>query len=106
MSGYKIKSLQLENARKLDVVIKPSKKKNKKVDVFDKKGNLLASIGGVYPNGKFYNDFATYIDKIGLTKARKKRDAYIKRHSKEPKFKMKDGKRIYTPSYWADKILW
>lgn len=106
MSGYKIKNYQEDMAKKHNVIIKSSTKKNKKVDVFDKKGNLLASIGGVYPNGKFYKDFATYIDELGLTKARKKRLAYLKRHSKEPKYKMENGKRVYTPSYWADKILW
>ena len=106
MSGYKINIYQLEMAKKYNVDIKSSKKKDKKIDVYDKKGNLLASIGGVYPSGKFYKDFATYIDELGLTKARKKRDAYLKRHAKEPKYKMKDGKRVYTPSYWADKILW
>lgn len=102
MSGYKIKDYQKQMAKKHNVVIKSSEKKNKKIDVFDKKGNLLASIGGVYPNGKFYKDFATYQQEIGMEKAKKKRSAYLKRHADEPK--TKDGKK--TPSYYADKILW
>lgn len=106
MSGYKINVIQKEMAKKHNVVIKSSEKKNKKIDVFDKKGNKLASIGGVYPTGKFYKDFATYIDELGLTKAKKKRSDYLKRHAKEPKFKMVKGKKIMTPSYWSDVILW
>jgi len=102
MSGYKIKDYQKQMAKKYNVEIKSSESKRKKIDVFDKKGNKLASIGGVYPDGKFYNDFATYQEKIGMKEAKKKRDAYLKRHKDEPK--VKDGKK--TPSYWADKILW
>tara|TARA_R110000803_G_scaffold11017_1_gene33399 strand:+ start:5730 stop:6059 length:330 start_codon:yes stop_codon:yes gene_type:complete len=106
MSGYKIYTLQKLNATNEGVVIKSSKKKNKKVDVFDKKGKLLASIGGVYPNGKFYKDYATYVDLFGLTEAKKKMKAYIARHKKEPKEKIINGKKVKTPSYWADVILW
>lgn len=100
--SYKIKKLQKEKAKKLNVIIKPSTKKNKKIDVFDNQNNLLASIGGVYPDGRFYKDYATYIQELGLDKANEKRKNYLKRHAKEPK--IKDGKR--TPSYWADVILW
>jgi len=102
MSGYKILPYQQKQADKHNVIIKSSESKNKKIDVFDKKGNKLASIGGVYPTGKFYKDFATYQTEIGMEKAKKKRSAYLKRHSNEPK--TKNGKK--TPSYWADKILW
>ncbi len=100
--SYKIKKLQKEKAKKLNVIIKPSTKKNKKIDVFDNQNNLLASIGGVYPDGRFYKDYATYIQELGLDKANEKRKNYLKRHAKEPK--IKDGKR--TPSFYSDKILW
>ena len=46
MSGYKIKPLQEQKAKKLLVTIKPSTRKNKKIDVF-KKGEKEASIGGL-----------------------------------------------------------
>lgn len=100
--SYKPKPLQIKKAEKLGFTIEPSKKKNKKIDVLDKDGKVLASIGGVKPDGSFYNDFATYIEKVGLKEAKKKRKNYLSRHSKEPK--EKDGKK--TPSYYADKILW
>lgn len=102
MSGYKIKKLQLEKAKKLNLVIKSSQKKNKKIDVFNQKGELLASIGGVKKDGTFYMDYANYIEKIGLEKANEKRKNYLKRHSKEPK--TKNG--VKTPSYYSDVILW
>lgn len=99
---YEIKNIQTQKAKKLGLTIKPSKKKNKKIDVIDKNDKIVASIGGVKPDGTFYNDYATYIEKLGLIKAKVKRQQYLKRHSKEPK--EKDGKK--TPSYYADKILW
>lgn len=102
MSGYKVKKLQLEKAKKLNLVIKSSQKKNKKIDVFNQKGELLASIGGVKPDGSFYMDYASYIQTIGLEKANVKRKNYLKRHANEPK--IKDGRR--TPSYYSDVILW
>ena len=94
-------SLQRKKAKQLGVVIKPSTNKKKKLDVF-KQGKKIASIGGVRPNGKAYNDYATYLNTIGKTAADKKRQAYLKRHSKTAK--TKNGKR--TNSYYADKILW
>ena len=36
------------NAAKINVKVKPSKNKNKKLDVFDKDGKKLASIGSKY----------------------------------------------------------
>lgn len=102
MSSYNIKPLQKQKASKIGVTIKQSTKKLKKLDVFDKAGNKLASIGAMYPDGKPYNDYATYLMKLPKPEADKKRKNYLARHKKEPK--MKNGKR--TPSYFADKILW
>lgn len=94
---YKIKPLQREKAKKLNVIIKPSQNSKKKIDVFNKDGKKIASIGA-----KGYNDYATYLQNIPKEEADKKRKNYLARHSKEPK--MKNGKR--TNSYYADKILW
>lgn len=102
MSNYILKKLQHEKAKKLGLEVKPSTKKNKKLDVFNKKGEKVASIGGIKKDGTPYNDYATYIINDGKKEADKKRKNYLKRHSKEPK--SKDGKK--TPSYYADKILW
>lgn len=94
--SYTIKQLQRDKAKAIGVSIKPSKVKGKKVDVY-KNDKKVASVGAIN-----YNDYATYINKIGKKEADKKRKNYLKRHAKEPK--MKDGKR--TNSYYADKILW
>ena len=101
MSNYKIKPLQLKNAKKIGVEIKPSTNKRKKIDVF-KDGKKVGSIGAMYPDGKPYKDYATYLTLLPKKEADKKRSNYLKRHAKEPK--MKDGKR--TNSYYADVILW
>jgi hypothetical protein len=94
---YKIKKIQLEKAKLINVTIKSSTSKGKKIDVFDKDGNKLASIGAIG-----YKDFATYLETDGLTVANERRKLYMARHSKEPA--KKDGK--FTPSYYAKKILW
>lgn len=101
MSKYPITAYTKRQAKKLGVTVKPSTRKNKKIDVF-KNGKKVASIGGVYEDGTFYNDYPTYIKKIGKKKADKKRAQYLARHAHEPK--SKDGQR--TGSYYADKLLW
>ena len=101
MSSYSIKTLQKTKAKNLGVTIKQSTNKLKKLDVF-KDGKKVASIGAMYPDGRPYNDYATYLQKLTKPEADKKRKNYLARHKNEPK--MKDGKR--TPSYYADKILW
>ena len=95
--SYKIKPLQRQKAKALNLTIKPSTNKKKKLDVFNSKNEKVGSIGAIG-----YMDFASYIERDGKEVADKKRKAYLKRHAKEPK--MKDGKR--TNSYYADKILW
>ncbi len=90
---YKIKSRQFKNAKKLGVSIKPSKSKNKKIDVF-KNGKQIASIGA-----KGYKDYATYISERGLEYANKRRKLYKQRHNNDRKVRGSNG-------YYADKILW
>ena len=94
--SYEIKDIQKKKAEKLNVEIKPSTTKKKKLDVF-KDGEKVASIGATG-----YKDYGTYLEELPKKDADKKRKNYIARHKKEPK--MKDGKR--TNSYYADKILW
>ena len=131
-SVYIIKARQKENAKKLGVEIKQSEDKSKKIDVFkpltktqiafNKKTTnekekfkivRLASIGGMYQDGTPYGDYASYLQKPEMTKTGKsispqeRKTNYLARHSKEPKEKInKAGKKVKTPSYYADKILW
>ncbi len=91
---YKITARQLKNANALNVVIKPSKNKNKKIDVFDIEGNKIASIGAIG-----YNDYDSYIKTKGLAYANERRRLYQIRHAN-------DRNKKGTAGYYADKILW
>ena len=90
---YTIKDYSFKEAKKIGVSIKPSKRKNKKIDVF-KDGKKVASIGDTR-----YNDYPTYIIEKGKEYADNRRRLYKIRHNKTR------GK-VGTPSYYADKILW
>ena len=74
-------------ARVLNVTVKESTRKYKKLDVFNKDGEKVASIGDLR-----YSDFLQHGDE-----ARRKR--YKQRHEKH-------RHKIGTASYYADKILW
>eukprot|EP01038_Epipyxis_sp_PR26KG_P006641 gene6641-9117_t len=63
--SYKITDYSYSKAKKLGVDIKPSKNKNKKIDVF-KNDKKIASIGAIG-----YNDYPTYISKKGVEYAEK-----------------------------------
>lgn len=89
---YKITDYSKEQAKKLNVEIKPSTNKNKKIDVF-KDNKKIASIGA-----KGYLDYPNYL-KINKDLANEKRKNYKARHEK-------DRKKKGTPGFYADKILW
>jgi len=88
---YKIKKYSYDQAKKLNVIIKPSKHKNKKIDVY-KDDVYLFSIGDIR-----YNDYPTYLE-IDKELAEKHRMAYHKRHQKENV----EG----TRGWYALNILW
>lgn len=96
--AYKIFPYSLEQAKKINVVIKPSTNSLKKIDVF-KNGIKVASIGA-----KGMNDYPTYmqLEKQGTIEkghAKKRRELYKKRHEK-------DRKITGSAGWYADKILW
>ena len=76
-----------ERAKKLGVAIKPSTRKHKKLDVFDKEGKKIASIGDIR-----YEDFLTHNDA-------ERRKRYKQRHEATRHVKG-------SPSYYADRLLW
>lgn len=90
---YKITEYTKKQAKKLNVDVKPSTKKNKKIDVF-KGGHLIASVGGLG-----YSDYPTYIKEKGLFYANKRRALYKLRHEK-------DRHKLNTPGFYADRLLW
>ena len=96
--AYKILPYSLEQAKKINVVIKPSTNSLKKIDVF-KNGNKVASIGAIG-----MNDYPTYVqlEKKGVVEkghAKKRRELYKNRHEKDRKVPGSAG-------WYADKILW
>jgi hypothetical protein len=91
---YEITQYSKDQAKKLGVMIKPSTRKNKKIDVFDKNLEYITSIGD-----NRYKDFPTYKKEKGEEYANKRREAYKKRHEKDRHIKG-------TAGFFADKILW
>ena len=88
----KITNYSYSKAEENGLTIKPSTKKNKKIDVY-KNGKFIASIGDVR-----YNDYPTYILNIGKKYADERRKLYYIRHN------------INSSKYSADNlaklILW
>ena len=73
MSSYKITNYSRMKAKELGVIIKPSSKKHKKIDLF-KGDKRLASIGA-----RGYTDYST-LKKTNNTLAEKKKRLYHARH--------------------------
>ena len=90
---YQITDYSYKQAQKLGVQIKPSQKKNKKIDVF-KNGQLISSIGD-----RRYLDFPNYIETKGLEYANKRRELYKLRHKNE-------SDKVGSPNYYSRRILW
>lgn len=94
---YRIKQYTLQRAKQLRLTVKPSRRKNKKIDVF-KLGELVASIGDIR-----YKDYPTYLElekkgKVPKGTAKKRRELYKKRHV--------NRLEKNSPSWYADNLLW
>jgi hypothetical protein len=92
--AYRIKSYSKQRAEKLGVIIKPSTVQGKKIDVFNKKGEKLASIGALG-----YGDYPTFMAEEGKEYADGRRKAYKMRHEKDRHVRGSAG-------YYADQLLW
>lgn len=71
---YDIKDYTFKRAKKLNLIIKPSKIKDKKIDVY-KDNRKIASIGDIN-----YSDYPTYIQTHGIQYADERRKLYHIRH--------------------------
>ena len=67
---YHITNYSKNKAKELNVIIKPSIKKDKKIDVI-KNNKIIASIGNIN-----YMDYPNYINEKGLKFANKRRALY------------------------------
>ena len=90
---YQISNYTKDQAKKLNVIVKPSTKKDKKIDVI-KNNVVIASIGA-----KGYADYPTYIKSHGLDYANNRKKLYKLRHEK-------DRHVVNSNGYYADKLLW
>jgi len=91
MSTYRITDYTKEQARKLNVQVRPSTNPKKKLDVF-RKGEKIASIGA-----SGYLDYPSYLKQYGDDVAKERRRLYKLRHAKD--LSSGDG-------FWANKLLW
>ena len=91
---YKILPYTAAQARRLNVMIRTSSRKGKKIDVFDKEGYYITSVGA-----RGYLDYPTYKKLFGKTVADQRRKLYKARHEKDRKVKG-------SPGYFADQLLW
>ncbi len=92
--SYKITNYTKRQAKKLGVEVKPSNVKGKKIDVFNKKGKKIASVGALG-----YLDYPNYIKKKGKKYADERRRLYKIRHKNDRNKRGSNG-------YYADKLLW
>ena len=90
---YKITEYTKQQAQKLGVEVKPSKKANKKIDIY-KNNEYITSVGHIK-----YGDYPTFINEYGKEYAEERRQAFHKRFKKQAK--QKDSN-----SYYALKLLW
>jgi len=89
---YDITDYTKRQAKKLKVKVKPSTRKNKKIDVFDLNDKYIVSIGAAG-----YKDFPTYTKEKGKKFAEERRRLYRLRHKKG-----EEG----SASYYAHNLLW
>ena len=89
--SYKITDYSYKQAKKLNVQIRPSVYKNKKIDVF-KNDVKIASIGSLG-----YMDYPQYLEEKGKKTADEHRKRYRLRHKND----IDKGNGFY-----ANKILW
>ena len=92
--SYEIKPYSYKEAKKLNVLIKPSTKKKYKIDVFDSKGEYITSIGH-----RDYSDKPTYTLTHGKEYADNRARLYKIRHKTDL---LKKGSR----GWFSNKILW
>jgi len=86
---YQITDYSYQQAKKLNVIIKPSTRKGKKIDVYDNNNKFIVSIGDIN-----FSDYPTYIKEKGLKYADERRRLYHIRHKKDSNLAGKFAKNI------------
>ena len=90
---YKITNYTKRQAKKLNVDVKPSIRKNKKLDIY-KNGVYIVSVGD-----SRYSDYPTYIKTHGINYANERRRLYKARHEKTRGV-------VGSASWYSSNLLW
>lgn len=88
---YEISDYTKRKAQMFGVDVKPSSRKNKKIDVFKKNGDYITSIGDIR-----YKDYPYYLKKFGKYYADERKMLFHLRKKNE--------KGI--ASLWSKRLLW
>ena len=91
---YEIQPYSFKIAKKLKLVLKPSRDNKHKIDIYDNDNKYITSIGALG-----MNDYEIYNKNQGSKIAKGKRILYYNRHLKDLKIKNSRG-------YYAWVILW
>ena len=94
MNNYIISEHSKIQAKKLNLIIKVSTRKNKKIDVYDAQNTYINSIGNIN-----YNDYGSYLKIFGQIYANKRQRLYHARHQKGINI-------INSKQYLSANILW
>ena len=94
MSNYNITIYSYDKAKQLNLIIKPSKNKSKKIDVYDIDNKYLNSIGDIR-----YNDYPNYCIIYNKQYADERRRLYHIRHKKNINV-------INSKQYLSANLLW
>ena len=94
MSNYLITQYSYDQAKKLNLIIKSSKNKNKKIDVYNISDEFINSIGDIR-----YNDYPSYLSTYNKQYADERKRLYHIRHQKNINV-------INSKQYLAANLLW
>ena len=94
MSNYIITQYSYDQAKKLNLIIKQSKTKNKKIDVYDIDDKFLHCIGDIR-----YNDYPSYLSTYNKQYANERRRLYHIRHQKNINI-------VNSKQFLAANLLW
>lgn len=92
---YDIQPYTYEQAKRIGVIVKPSAKANKKIDIFDKRDNqYITSVGD-----SRYGDYPMYLKHYGEEYANKRRRAFHGRFNT-------NEIKPYSNIYYSATLLW
>ena len=94
MSNYNITQYSYDKAKQLNLIIKSSKDKKKKIDVYTINNEFLHSIGDIR-----YNDYTSYLSTYNKQYADERKRLYHIRHQKGINI-------INSKQYLSANLLW